>query len=818
MLSFDRLDTCEGCLGPRHADLASSCRLCDLLPPEDRQRRAALFKANIEECLSVAGDCSLDDAIDFFAAGSHCESDGFYRIGDVSSLAAHSLPESIVGDKRMSLRRWQPPPKRCLMAEDAHASPQRMSAHISSDVSPQPSSGTETLTWLASVKDMKQHKNACPLPEHYAEWQRACSLNFWMSRLISKGYTLQFAAQPPLFRGSPKTNSSILPSTCFVGTLTWDIENTIRLAQASEPDPGSGPPGRRFIPKSVIGKVLDWASFGHTLSLKPDGPPQYWTPLEALFSNLSLHLNYNPHQEPFKEGNSFLVLDEQRFAKEILPKFFKHNNMASFIRQLNMYGFRKVMHIDTGIVKQERDGPVEFQHPYFKHGQDDLLENIKRKVSNARPEDNKVRNEDLSKILASVQSVHSKQENINLRLTTLKRENEALWREISDLRQKHTHQQQLIKKLIHFIITLVKSKHVLNLKRKSRSILMNSNGKKPKYIHEIYDEKSCVDQMSVNSLNGVKDAEISDDVVICDLTRSDADGTADITHRSPRAHEQGDVEIVELELEDCEVLSADTEVSTSCTDDDDVKHTEKSAADNNLKRITSDGYDPTTCGPTSGPTSSALQLNKPSSLNLEDPVKIMDSILNDNGAISQNINLLGKVELMDYLDSIDCSLEDFQAMLYEKQFGVDFDTHEGSISARENMNQPIKGRQKNDNTDKQLIQYTSCPLLAFLDGHALPSELDLGATGTESTDLSHPQLFSHSGVSVDPVPPSELLDSSLESKQPLRSSLIRLEPLTEAEASEETLFYLCELSPAGSDPAEENENLVDHRLSPVQVL
>lgn len=44
-------------------------------------------------------------------------------------------------------------------------------------------------------------------------------------------------------------------------------------------------------------------------------------------------------------------------------------------------GFRKVMHIDTGIVKQERDGLVEFQHPYFKHGQDELLENIKRKVS-----------------------------------------------------------------------------------------------------------------------------------------------------------------------------------------------------------------------------------------------------------------------------------------------------------------------------------------------------------------------------------------------------------------------------------------------------
>lgn len=45
--------------------------------------------------------------------------------------------------------------------------------------------------------------------------------------------------------------------------------------------------------------------------------------------------------------------------------------------------------------------------------------------------------------------------------------------------------------------------------------------------------------MSANNLNGVKGTEISDDVVICDVTRSDADGTADIAHNSPRAHGQG---------------------------------------------------------------------------------------------------------------------------------------------------------------------------------------------------------------------------------------------------------------------------------------
>ncbi|XP_029903130.1 heat shock factor protein 2 isoform X2 [Myripristis murdjan] len=489
-----------------------------------------------------------------------------------------------------------------------------------------------------------------------------------------------------------------------------------------------------------------------------------------------------------QEGNSFLVLDEQRFAKEILPKFFKHNNMASFIRQLNMYGFRKVMHIDTGIVKQERDGPVEFQHPYFKHGQDDLLENIKRKVSNARPEDSKIRQEDLTKILANVQNVHGKQESMDARLATLKRENEALWREISDLRQKHSHQQQLIKKLIHFIVTLVQNNRILNLKRK-RPLLMNTNGKKPKYIHQIYDDKVCVEQSSVNSLNSVKTSEISDDVIICDVTDEDAEVMAEITECSSRVLDQGDVEIVEVELDSCALLPAETEVSTTCSDD--IKQTFPSHS-------TEAEESHSACLDSTVPTSSALQLNKPSGLSQEDPVKMMDSILNETGAISQNINLLGKVELMDYLDSIDCSLEDFQAMLYGKQFSIDPDALEESMASKENTAQLNRERTADDNTDKQLIQYTSCPLLAFLDGCTPTAELDMGSASSMAHSSAPLHPSSTSSASVGAEPPSELLDGDLGSTQPPRSSLIRLEPLTEAEASEETLFYLCELGPEGA--------------------
>ena len=107
-------------------------------------------------------------------------------------------------------------------------------------------------------------------------------------------------------------------------------------------------------------------------------------------------------------------------------------------------------------------------------------------------------------------------------------------------------------------------------------------------------------------------------------------------------------------------------------------------------------------------------------------------------------------------------------------------------------------------SDKQLIQYTTCPLLAFLDGTTSPQELDLATSSSSSSadSSSHLQPSSSSDTRVEAEPPSELLDNSFELRQRPCSSLIRLEPLTEAEASAETLFYLCELSPAGPETRE----------------
>lgn len=111
---------------------------------------------------------------------------------------------------------------------------------------------------------------------------------------------------------------------------------------------------------------------------------------------------------------------------------------------------------------------IEFSHPCFKRNYPYLLDHIKRKISNTKTVDEKsvLKQETVSKVLSDVKAMRGRQDNLDSRFSVMKQENEALWREIASLRQKHAKQQQIVNKLIQFLISIVQpSRNMSGVKR-----------------------------------------------------------------------------------------------------------------------------------------------------------------------------------------------------------------------------------------------------------------------------------------------------------------------------------------------------------------
>ncbi|KAM9387941.1 heat shock factor protein 1 isoform 2-T2 [Phaethornis superciliosus] len=416
-------------------------------------------------------------------------------------------------------------------------------------------------------------------------------------------------------------------------------------------------------------------------------------------------------------GNSFHVFDQGQFAKEVLPKYFKHNNMASFVRQLNMYGFRKVVHIEQGgLVKPEKDD-TEFQHPYFIRGQEHLLENIKRKVnsvSSIKNEDIKVRQDNVTKLLTDIQVMKGKQESMDSKLIAMKHENEALWREVASLRQKHTQQQKVVNKLIQFLISLVQSNRILGVKRKIPLMLNDSSSahSMPKYSRQYSLEHvhgSSPYTASSPAYSGSNlyspDSSANSGPIISDVT--------ELAQSSPSASPSGSLE-------------------------------ERSSP---VVRIKEEPPSPTR----SPQVEEANPRNPPTGETPLSPSTFIDSILQENepGTTSAaadsstqpqtpekclSVACLDKNELNDHLDTMDSNLDNLQTMLTTHGFSVDtsalldlfspsmtvtdmnlpdLDSSLASIQdllSSQEQQKPAETEASTADTGKQLVHYTAQPL------------------------------------------------------------------------------------------------------------
>ncbi|KAJ8663521.1 hypothetical protein O0I10_000763 [Lichtheimia ornata] len=236
-------------------------------------------------------------------------------------------------------------------------------------------------------------------------------------------------------RSYPSPSSSSSPSTQSDRTLVDDDDTDSSTS----------------IPRAVVQKQrrLNTATMrGNQVSLQRSVPAF----LNKLFSMVN-----DPTTDDMirwsNDGTSFIVQGHEEFAKVVLPRFYKHNTFASFVRQLNMYDFHKIPHIQQGVLISDSKHEIwEFNNPNFQRGRPDLLTLVARKRNRDRNgSDSQV---SLSTIVQDIEQIRRHQSAISADLHNLRQDNQVLWEESFAAREKHQQHQEVVTKILQFLMAV----------------------------------------------------------------------------------------------------------------------------------------------------------------------------------------------------------------------------------------------------------------------------------------------------------------------------------------------------------------------------
>ena len=75
-----------------------------------------------------------------------------------------------------------------------------------------------------------------------------------------------------------------------------------------------------------------------------------------------------------------VITDKAAFIEQVLPSNFRHSKFESFIRQLNLYGFHKVLKKDPNV--------LSFKHPNFLPNNFEALATIQLRNKQPQKEEN----------------------------------------------------------------------------------------------------------------------------------------------------------------------------------------------------------------------------------------------------------------------------------------------------------------------------------------------------------------------------------------------------------------------------------------------